>query len=244
MALGGILCVGCNQKAAEPRQDALGEGGPGDSSASGHEATAPVGKELAVNDSPTGKPAKAESEAPHSAKVGQPAPAFSLKDLTGQDVSLEQFRDKTVVLEWFNPNCPFVKAAHTKGSLVDAAARAMKEGVVWLAINSGAAGKQGHGKVASQAGKLAFAMNHPILLDESGEVGRSYGATNTPHIFIIDGAGTLVYAGAVDNSPDGEGESPTSGTLVSYVDKALAEIASGKPVSTSQTKAYGCSVKY
>jgi peroxiredoxin len=178
------------------------------------------------------------------AEVGKPAPDFALKDLDGTEVKLSSFKGKVVVLEWFNPGCPFVNKSHSKGSLKDAAKKHTKNGVVWLAVNSAAAGKQGHGADANREGARTFAMEHPILLDESGDVGRTYGATNTPHMMVIDDKGTLVYRGAIDNSPDGEGESPTGGKLVSYVDEALAAIASGKSPATTETKAYGCSVKY
>lgn len=178
------------------------------------------------------------------AEVGKAAPDFTLKDLDGKDVRLADYKGKTVVLEWFNPGCPFVKNAHTKGALVDAAARHGKAGVVWLAVNSGAAGKQGHGAEANREGAKTFGMSYPILLDETGAVGKAYGATNTPHMFVVDPKGTLVYRGAIDNSPDGEGESAENGKLVKYVDVALAEVAAGKPVSTPETKAYGCGVKY
>ena len=87
-------------------------------------------------------------------------------------------------------------------------------------------------------------LTHPILRDETGVVGHAYGATNTPHLFVIDRGGTLVYAGAIDNSPDAEGESPQDGPLVNYVDAALADVAAGRPVRTPRTKAYGCGVKY
>jgi peroxiredoxin len=192
-------------------------------------------------------PLPAPSAAPSTAgaaQIGEPAPAFALPDLDGNKVKLADFKGKTVVLEWFNPGCPFVNLAHTKGSLRDAAARHAKDGVVWLAINSGAPGKQGHGVEANRAGKQRFSLTHPILLDEGGAVGRAYGAERTPHVFVIDRAGTLVYAGAVDNSPDGEGMSPTGPSLVSYVDQTLAELGAGKPVSVSRTEAYGCTVKY
>ncbi len=178
------------------------------------------------------------------AEVGKPAPDFALKDLDGKDVRLSSFKGKTVVLEWFNPGCPFVKASHTKGSLKDTARRETKAGVVWLAVNSGAAGKQGAGVDANREGAKTFGMDHPILLDEQGAVGKIYGATNTPHIMVIDPKGTLVYRGAVDNSPDGEGESPTGGKLVSYVETAIADVAAGRSVATPETKAYGCGVKY
>jgi peroxiredoxin len=186
----------------------------------------------------------ASAEAPARAEIGKPAPDFTLKDLDGKELRLSSFKGKTVVLEWFNPGCPFVKAAHTKGSLKDAAKRHTKGGVVWLAINSGAPGKQGTGVDANRAGAKTFSMEHPILLDESGTVGKTYGATNTPHLYVVDDKGTLVYRGAIDNSPDGEGESAPDGKLVSYVDSALADLGAGKPVATAETKAYGCSVKY
>jgi peroxiredoxin len=178
------------------------------------------------------------------AQVGKPAPDFTLKDLDGKEVRLSSFKGKTVVLEWFNPGCPFVKASHNKGSLKDAAKRHTKNGVVWLAVNSNAPGKQGAGVEANRGGAKGFGIDHPILLDEAGTVGKVYGATNTPHMMVIDDKGTLVYRGAIDNSPDGEGESAPGGKLVSYVDAALADLGAGKPVATAETKAYGCSVKY
>jgi peroxiredoxin len=179
-----------------------------------------------------------------SARVGAPAPDFELPDLDGKLVKLSSFRGKTVVLEWFNPGCPFVKASHTKGSLVDAAARHSKSGVVWLAINSGAPGKQGHGVETNRAALQTFKLSHPILLDEPGTVGKAYGAAHTPHLYVIDEQGTLVYRGAIDNSPDGEGDSPAGGKLVNYVDSALADLSAKRPVATAETEAYGCSVKY
>lgn len=178
------------------------------------------------------------------ADLGQPAPDFTLPDSDGHPVHLADYKGKTVVLEWFNPHCPFVRNAHTKGSLKDAAKRHAAEGVVWLGINSGAPGKEGAGAEATREGKQKFGLEHPILIDESGDVGHAYGATNTPNLFVIDATGNLVYRGAVDNSPDGEGESPTDGKLVSYVDTALADLAAKRPVATPSTKPYGCSVKY
>jgi peroxiredoxin len=179
-----------------------------------------------------------------AAEVGKPAPDFTLPDTDGHPVHLADYKGKTVVLEWFNPDCPYVNNAHLKGSLVTAAKRHEAEGVVWLGINSGAPGKQGYGADATRAGKAKFGLDHPILLDESGSIGHAYGATNTPQLFVIDAAGLLAYRGAVDNSPDGEGESPTGGKLVSYVDQALGDLAAGRAVATPSTKAYGCSVKY
>jgi len=224
-ALAGLACFACNpSKAPDPTTSS---------------ATSPQ----VVAASAAGTPAVAATAAEH-AEVGKPAPDFALKDLDGKEVRLSSFKGKTVVLEWFNPGCPFVKAAHTKGSLKEAARRNTKNGVVWLAINSGAAGKQGAGLEANRDGAKTFAMENPILLDEAGTIGKIYGATNTPHMMVIDGKGTLVYRGAIDNSPDGEGESAPGGKLVSYVDTALADLAANRPVATPETKAYGCGVKY
>lgn len=179
------------------------------------------------------------------ASVGAPAPSFTLTDLQGKPVRLADFKGKTVVLEWFNPECPFVKLSHTKGSLKGLADKhAGDSSLVWLAINSGGAGKQGHGIEANQAGVDSFGLKHPVLLDPEGSVGKAYGATNTPHMFVIDAKGTLVYSGAIDNSPDAEGQSPSGGALVNYVSQALDELKQGKAVSVPKTKAYGCSVKY
>lgn len=178
------------------------------------------------------------------AKIGEPAPDFTLEDLDGKQVSLSSFKGKTVVLEWFNPECPFVKLSHTKGSLVDTAARHLKQGVVWLAINSGAPGKQGYELEKNQEGKQHFNLSHPILRDEDGKVGHSYGAERTPTVLVIDAAGVLVYRGAIDNSPDGEKGAPTGGTLINYIDAALQDLAAKRPVATAETAAYGCRVKY
>lgn len=179
-----------------------------------------------------------------SAVVGKPAPDFALKDLAGKEVKLSSYKGKTVVLEWFNPGCPFVKNSHTVGSLVDTAARHTKDGVVWLAINSGAAGKQGAAVAENAEAAKKWSLTHPILRDETGTVGKAYGATNTPNMFVIDKTGKVVYGGAIDNSPDGEKQSPEGGKLVNYVDAAIADVNAGRPVQTAVTKPYGCGVKY
>jgi peroxiredoxin len=184
------------------------------------------------------------ADVPTNAEVGKTAPDFALPDLDGHMVRLVDLRGKIVVLEWFNPECPFVRASHTKGSLKGLAKRYTDEGVAWLGVNSAAAGKEGHGVAATAQGQHAYDMKHPILIGESGDVGHRYGATNTPNMFVIDPNGTLVYRGAIDNSPDGEGESPTDGKLVNYVDEAIDAVQSGRPVTTKETRAYGCGVKY
>lgn len=232
LAGSAVLATGCHSKepaSADPTTSAAATAATGATGATA--ATAAGGKAVAANPS-------------DHAEVGKPAPDFALNDLDGKEVRLSSFKGKTVVLEWFNPGCPFVKASHTKGSLEGTARRETKAGVVWLAVNSAARGRQGAGVEANREGAKTFGMDHPILLDEAGAVGRIYGATNTPHIMVIDPKGTLVYRGAVDNSPDGEGESPTGGKLVSYVESALADVAAGRPVATPETKAYGCGVKY
>lgn len=205
------------------------------------EATQPAAS--AASESATGT--KLGLAVPSSiATLGQAAPDFTLRDLDGKAVSLREYRGKTVVIEWFNPQCPYVKKAHLAGSLVDTAKRHIEAGVVWLAVNSGGEGRQGHGLEVNRQGKAQFSMTHPIMLDETGAVGKAYGATNTPQLFIIDGQGTLVYRGGIDNSPDAEQQSPQGGKLINYVDAALADLSSGRPVQHADTPPYGCSVKY
>lgn len=175
------------------------------------------------------------------AAIGKPAPDFTLEAADGSKVKLSDFKGKRVVLEWFNPECPFVKQAHGDGALKDLAARTTATGVVWLAINSGAPGKQGHGAEVNKQAAATWKLSHPILLDAGGFVGKAYDATNTPHVFVVDEKGVLVYRGALDNAPMGE---PDGGTRIAYLEDALAALAAGKPVATPETKAWGCSVKY
>lgn len=176
------------------------------------------------------------------AAVGQPAPDFTLVDADGQSFRLSDHKGKLVVLEWFNPGCPFVKYAHGEGPLKDMAAKEIAAGAVWVAINSGAAGKQGAGAEASREGARGFGMTHPVLIDESGAVGHAYGAEKTPHVYLVDTAGVLVYAGAIDNAPIGEVDG--GGAHVNHLAAALADVRAGRAVANPQTKAYGCSVKY
>jgi Redoxin len=176
------------------------------------------------------------------AAVGRAAPDFELTDADGKPHKLSEHKGKLVVLEWFNPGCPFVKYAHGEGPLKEMAAKEIEQGVVWLAINSGAAGKQGAGAEASREAAKTFSMGHPILIDESGAVGHIYGATKTPHVFLVDTNGVLVYAGAIDNAPIGEVDG--GGAYVNYLGTALSDVRAGKPVATASTSSYGCSVKY
>jgi peroxiredoxin len=198
---------------------------------------------------PAAKPAPVASAA--SAALGKPAPDFSLRDTDGNEVSLRALRGKLVVLEWFNPDCPFSKHAHSRGPLKDLAKRVASDKLVWLSINSAAPGKQGHGLERNRAAKGEYGIENALLLDETGTVGRAYGAEKTPHIFIIDAKGTLVYRGGLDNAPMGVVDDArprpagsTPGTLERYVEKALDALERGKKPPLRDTPPYGCSVKY
>lgn len=184
-------------------------------------------------------PSKSTAPAAAAAQVGTAAPDFKLKDTDGKEISLSQYKGKVVVLEWFNSGCPFVVRHHEKNHTMSDTAKKFGDKIVWIAINSGAPGKEGYGMDADA--KTKWHITWPILNDETGKVGRMYGAKTTPHMFIIDAQGVLQYAGAIDNDPRGE-KSP--GERVNYVAQALDEILAGKPVSQKETKAYGCSVKY
>ena len=189
----------------------------------------------------TGHQAKVSKHAHQKASVGHAAPAFKLKDLNGKTHSLAQYKGKTIVLEWFNPRCPFVVMAHGKGGVLETLAKTtVNKNTVWLAINSGAKGRQGHGTKLNRSAAKKWKMDHPILIDESGEVGKAYGAKTTPHIFVIDRRGHLVFKGAPDNAPSGR---PGS-SYKPYLRHALSDLKSGKKVRQSSTSPWGCSVKY
>lgn len=174
------------------------------------------------------------------AKVGDAAPAFTLTDTDGKTVNLADYKGKTVVIEWFNPECPFIVKHHKVNTTFnDLYTEYNSKDVVFLAINSNAKGKQGNGLELNKKKKEEFKMQYPVLLDESGEIGRLYGAKTTPHVFVVDKEGKLVYAGAVDNNDHVE----KVGTQ-NYVKDALDAVLAGKPVATSKTRPYGCSVKY
>jgi peroxiredoxin len=179
------------------------------------------------------------------AEVGKTAPDFSVIDADGKVRNLAEFKGKTVVLEWNNPECPFVKKHYNASTnMQDQQTTATTKGVVWLSINSGAAGKQGHmdGKTASAKMTELKAAQSAYLLDTDGKMGQAYGAKTTPHMYVIDAKGTLQYAGAIDSNPSADAADIKGATQ--YVSVALNEITAGKPVSTPITKAYGCSVKY
>lgn len=189
--------------------------------------------------------ASAQSEAAPRAsalKIGDKAPDFKLTDLDGNTVELKTYLDKghTVVLEWFNPECPFVKKHHEHNSTMrDTYAAFKDQKVTWLAINSGAPGKQGASKDVNIAAVRDNEIKYPVLLDSDGKVGRAYGAKTTPHMFVIKSDGTLAYMGAIDND-----NSPKKVGDKNYVKLALTSVLAGETVETTESKPYGCSVKY
>lgn len=176
--------------------------------------------------------------------VGKPAPNFKLADVNGKPVTLSQFRGKTVVLEWNNPECPFVKKHYGSGNMQKAQAAAAKDGVVWLSINSGAPGKQGYMTPAEAKTVLAKSGARPTayLLDPKGVVGKTYAAKTTPHMFIVNKAGILVYEGGIDDKPTPR-PADINGAR-NHVLAALSEIKAGKAVSVKTSRPYGCAVKY
>ncbi|AVP96076.1 thioredoxin family protein [Ahniella affigens] len=176
--------------------------------------------------------------------IGQPAPDFTVVDANGQSHSLADFKGKTVVLEWNNPECPFVKKHYGAGNMQKQQADATAKGVVWLSVNSSAPGKQGNLDGAGANAQLAKSGAKPTayLLDADGKVGHAYGARTTPHMFVIDGQGMLQYMGAIDSVPSADSEDIPGATQ--YVTQALSEMGAGKAVSVSVSEPYGCSVKY
>jgi hypothetical protein len=177
-------------------------------------------------------------------EIGKPAPAFALKDLSGKEHKLSDFKGKTVVLEWVNYGCPFVKKHYDSKNMQTLQKAATADGVVWLQICSSAPGKEGNttpdeGKTQSAS---YGAASTAYLVDETGKVGKLYNAKTTPGMFIVNKEGVLVYMGAIDDKPNPRPDSIAGAT--NYITTALAEISAGKPVSTASTKPYGCSVKY
>lgn len=188
--------------------------------------------------------AAATTPAASAATVGQPAPAFQLVDSTGKTHSLADYKGKTVVLEWTNHECPFVKKHYGSGNMQAQQKQATADGVVWLTVNSSAPGKQGNvdGAAAEKVRKDARAVQTAYLLDPTGATGRAYGAKTTPHMYIIDPQGVLRYAGGIDSIQSADASDIKKATQ--YVPQALAELSAGKPVSVAVTRPYGCSVKY
>lgn len=183
----------------------------------------------------------ASADAP---KVGQPAPAFSAVDVDGKTRSLSEFKGKYVVLEWHNQGCPFVKKHYDSGNMQKLQKELTGKGAVWLSIISSAPGKQGYVTAAEEKAYLAEKKASPttVLFDPEGTVGKAYGAKTTPHMFVIDDKGVLVYAGAIDDNPSAD--AADAATAKNFVRAAYDEASAGKPVTTSSTAPYGCGVKY
>lgn len=171
------------------------------------------------------------------AQIGKPAPDFTLKDQAGKEVKLSDLRGKIVVLEWFNAGCPVTQRHHSAKSptMKTTAEKYSDKGVVWLAVHSNSDGSVERNADAARELGVAY----PILDDSTGKVGRAYGATATPHMFIIDKNGVLAYAGAIDDDPQGGKAHATN-----YIVKALDELLAGTTVTTPRTRAYGCGIKY
>ena len=176
--------------------------------------------------------------------VGSPAPAFTLTDTKGKQHKLADFKGKHVVLEWVNFGCPFVKKHYESGNMQATQKKAVDKGVVWLSVCSSADGKQGHMEAAEWNEEIADRKmaSTAVLIDESGAVGKAYGAKTTPHMYIVNPNGVLVYKGAIDDKPSTNKDDIPGAR--NYVLAALDETMAGKPVSTASTTPYGCSVKY
>lgn len=179
-----------------------------------------------------------------NAVVGQPAPAFTVTDTAGKPVSLADFKGRTVVLEWVNPGCPYVRKHYDSANMQATQKGAADKGAVWLAVNSTHPSHYDYRKPADLAAWMQSqkaAATH-TLMDGDGKVGRAYGARTTPHMYIVDAKGTLVYAGGIDDKPSSN--PADTKTARNHVSAALADIAAGRPVAQAATRPYGCSIKY
>lgn len=178
------------------------------------------------------------------AVVGQPAPGFKGVDAAGKPVSLDQYKGKYVVLEWVNPDCPFVKKHYDSGNMPGVQKHAADKGVVWLSVSTSADGdRAGKSAAINDWVKARKAMPAATIMDPGGAIGKAaYGARTTPHMYLIDPNGKLVYAGAIDSKPTANAADIKGAT--NYVVQAIDEALAGKPLSQAVTKPYGCSVKY
>lgn len=180
-----------------------------------------------------------------SLEVGNPAPDFTLTDIAGQSHTLSSLRGKTVVLEWVNPGCPFVKKHYDRSGNIPATQKAaLADGVIWFQINSAAPGKEGDldAKAHAEWAKRVGAVSTAYFRDQDGKVGHLYDARTTPHLFIINPEGVLVYQGGIDSIRSANPDDIAKAT--NYVKAALADLKAGRPVEHATTQPYGCSVKY
>lgn len=178
------------------------------------------------------------------AEPDSPAPTFTLTDTNGKSHNLGDYKGKYVVLEWLNYGCPYVQNQYGSGNMPSLQKEWTKKGVVWLSVVSSAPGKQGYYEPAemNDMTKKMGGAGTAVLLDPTGQVGKSYGARTTPHMFVIDPKGTLIYAGGIDSKPSRKPQEDSS--VVNYVAQALNESLAGKPVSIKKARSYGCDVKY
>lgn len=176
--------------------------------------------------------------------VGQAAPVFQAIDSQGNRIHLSDFRGQTVVLEWTNHDCPFVRKHYETGNMQTLQKRARDENIIWLSVISSAPGKQGHvsGEGADKLTRKRGAAPHAVLLDEKGILGRLYEVSVTPQLYVIDAQGILVFAGAIDDQPSHRKE--TVSKAHNYVQAALDDLALGRKTRVSVKRPYGCSVKY
>jgi hypothetical protein len=179
-----------------------------------------------------------------AAVVGQKAPEFTAKDAMGKTVNLADFKGKTVVLEWVNPGCPYVRKHYGAGNMQSTQKDAADKGVVWLAINSTDTQHPDYlapAALQSWMTEQKAAATHTVM-DESGKIGQQYAARTTPHMYIINAQGNLIYAGGIDSIASANPADIKTAT--NYIKQSLGEVAAGKPISSANTKPYGCSVKY
>ncbi|MEE4301923.1 MAG: redoxin domain-containing protein [Pseudomonadales bacterium] len=176
--------------------------------------------------------------------IGEAAPAFSLPDTRGDVHSLDDFAGRTVVLEWTNHDCPYVRKHYDSGNMQATQRDAREDGVVWLSVISSKPGSQGHVSPAraDELTESRDAAPTAVLLDPAGDVGRAYAARTTPHMYVIDGEGRLVYMGGIDDRPTSNVADIEDAT--NYVREALAALEAGEAVDPAVTRPYGCSVKY
>lgn len=181
--------------------------------------------------------------AAHAAAVSQSAPDFTLKDTAGKAVKLSDFRGKHVVLEWNNPGCPFVRK-HYQGNMQALQKDAASKGIVWLAINSTENASADYLAPAQLARWMGEQQAAPTatLMDDDGQVGRAFAARVTPHMYIVDPQGRLVYAGGIDSIASARADDIPKATP--YIRNAMAEIAAGKPLSVTTSRPYGCTIKF
>ncbi|MAY99364.1 MAG: thioredoxin family protein [Micavibrio sp.] len=177
-------------------------------------------------------------------QIGEKAPNFTVVNSNGQNVSLSDFEGKVVVLEWTNHGCPYVQKHYETHNMQGLQRKYRDQDVIWLSIISSAEGRQGHvtGEQANTLTKERKASPSAVLLDSDGTVGKLYGASTTPHMFVINKAGTLVYKGAIDDN-NSANHATVQGAR-NYVSEALDSVLAGNNVVVTQTNPYGCAVKY